>query len=170
PSLSLFALLLFAIGICQSVPYLLQRVSVYEVAIAGGYLCVNMGFWFLARGVLSPRMGVTSLAFSGLILGLAIGCRPHLAFVAMCAWFMLMWRLHQERSFFAALRSRELRAFTLPVAACVLMLAAYNYARFRDPLEFGLRYQIAGADYRGAVPARENLAPGLFYLLLCPPD
>jgi hypothetical protein len=50
------------------------------------------------------------------------------------------------------------------------MLAAYNYARFRDPLEFGLRYQIAGADYRGAVPARENLAPGLFYLLLCPPD
>jgi len=170
PSPRMFALLLFAIGICQSVPYLLQRVWVYEVAIAGGYLCISAGFWFLARGALPPRVEPTSLAFSGLMLGLAIGCRPHLAFVAICAGVMLVWRLRRERSFFATLRSRELLAFTLPVAACVLMLAAYNYERFRDPLEFGLRYQIAGADYRAAVPARENLAPGLFYLLLCPPD
>ena len=104
PSLSIFALLLFALGICQSVPYLLQRVWVYEVAIAGGYLCMSVGFWFLARGVLSPRVGVSSLVFSGLMLGLAIGCRLHLALVSMGAWFMLVWRLGREWSLFATLQ------------------------------------------------------------------
>src|SRR5262249_61565618 len=47
---------------------------------------------------------------------------------------------------------------------------AYTPRGFRAPLELGLRSQTAGADFRGAAPARENLAPGLFSLLLCPPD
>ena len=83
------------------------------------------------------------------------------AFAAVCAWLMLVWRLRRERSLFATLRSRELLAFTLPVAACVLTLAAYNYVRFGDPLEFGLRYQIAGADYRGLLVFAYLLHPSV---------
>src|SRR5882757_5023483 len=37
----LLALMLLALGVCQSVPYLLSRVWVYEVAIGAGYFCIS---------------------------------------------------------------------------------------------------------------------------------
>ncbi len=161
PPLPVFAALLLALGICSSVPFLLQRVWVYEVAIAGGYFCLSAGFWFLARGLLAARPAASSLAISGTMLGLAIGCRPHLAFAALFAGLLLLWCL--------GFRSRRLLAFVLPVAAVVLLLASYNYARFRDPFEFGLRYQMAGRTYFRPSLSLENLTPGLYYLLASPP-
>src|SRR5438128_8528899 len=40
PEPLLLAVMLLALGICQSVPYLLSRVWVYVIAIGGGYFCI----------------------------------------------------------------------------------------------------------------------------------
>src|SRR6202030_547155 len=48
PGPLLLAAMLLALGICQGVPYLLNRVFVYEIAIGGGYFCLSGAVFFLA--------------------------------------------------------------------------------------------------------------------------
>jgi hypothetical protein len=155
----LLMLCLLALGIGQSAPFLLHRVKVYEVAIACGYFCTSAGFYFLFRWLSAQRQRALWAALSGLCFGLAIGSRPHLGLAAAAGFVLIL-----------VLSRRELLAFALPVIMCGLAIAAYNYARFGDPLEFGLRYQLAETSYQNIRLSVVNEAPGLYYLLLCPPD
>jgi hypothetical protein len=158
-STTLVTLCLFALGIGQAVPFLLHRVKVYEVAIACGYCCVSAGFYFLFQWLTISRTRVPWAALSGLCFGFAIGCRPHLALAAGAGLILIV-----------LFSRRDVLAFAVPVMACGLAIAAYNYARFGDPLEFGLRYQLADTPYQNIRLSMVNEFPGLYYLLLCPPD
>jgi hypothetical protein len=170
PPLPLLAALLIVLGVCQSIPFLLQRAVVYEVAIAGGYFCLSGAFYFLARALSAERRRTLLFAMSGLLFGLAPGCRPDEAVGAIIAGVAVLIVLARAKSVRAALFSREFIAFMVPVAACAAALAAYNYARFGNPLEFGQRYQIGGTAYQNVSLALENVAPGIYYLLFCPPE
>ncbi len=154
------ALLLAALGICQGVPFLLQRVQVYEVAIAAGYFCLSAAFWAVAEATLGPTTRNLPLAVSGLMFGLAVGSRPHLIIYAAFAGLALLLTTR---------RARPLVAFAAPLAACLIAIAIYNYARFANPFEFGLRYQLARSSYHGIVPSPANIIPGLYYLILSTP-
>jgi hypothetical protein len=156
---SLLALCLFALGIGQLAPFLLHRVKVYEIAIVCGYACVSAGFYFLFRWIADARRQSAWAVFSGLAFGLAAGARPHLALAAVAGLVVLV--LFSRPAAFA---------FLAPVAMCGLAIAGYNYARFGNPLEFGLRYQLADTPYQNIRLSLVNEPPGLYYLLLCPPD
>ena len=174
-SVTLLTLCLLALGIGQSVPFLLHRAKLYEVAIACGFCCVSAGFYFLFRWLTVSRARALWAGLSGLSFGLAIGCRPHLGLAAACAFFlMLLVRDPGTRVEFGILNSERLRRdilpFFLPVIACCLGIAAYNYARFGNPLEFGTRYQLWAASYQNIRLSMANIVPGLYYLLLCPPN
>lgn len=73
-------------------------------------------------------------ALAGLCLGLAVSCRPHLAF-ALPFFLAEWWRETQGRE-----RWRAALRFALPLACVGLLLMANNYARFEHPLEFGHRF------------------------------
>ena len=88
--LSLYTIFLFALGLGQSVPFLLQRAKVYEVVIAGGYFCLSAGFYFLFRRLTESNRPLLWSGLSGLFLGLAIGCRPHLGLAAVCAFALIL--------------------------------------------------------------------------------
>jgi hypothetical protein len=45
-------------------------------------------------------------------------------------------------------------------------IALYNYARFGNPFEFGLTYQITGPYQGRVIPRLVNVIPGLFYNLI----
>lgn len=159
PGLPLLVLMLFALGLCQSVPYLLNRVWVYEIAIGGGYFCISGAIFFLTLGIQSGRSHW--LGASGLLFGLAVSCRPHLGLFGLIALVGLVvlrtrWRGAAAFGF----------AFTLVLAA----VAAYNYQRFGNPLEFGLRYLLTGPNQNRIRLAGANLLPGLYFWLACPPD
>ena len=155
---AVFLLCLLAIGLGQAVPFLLHRVKVYEVAIACGFCSTSAGFYFLFRWLSASRARALWAAISGLWFGLAIGARPHLG-LAAAAGFALV----------AILARRDLVSFAAPVIACIAAVAAYNYARFGNPLEFGLRYQLADAPYQNVRLSLVNEAPGIYYMLFCPP-
>ncbi len=169
PGPLLLTALLLALGVCQSVPYLLNRVWVYEIAIGGGYFCISAAVFFLARGMRSRR-SVYWLAGSGLMFGLAIFCRPHLGLVAAIALAGLAVYLTKSRSFISALRTREFIAFVVPLTLAGAAVATYNYRRFGDPFEFGIRYLLTGADQNRIKLTTGNVLPGLYYMLFCPPD
>jgi hypothetical protein len=72
--------------------------------------------------------------WAGLWLGLAVACRPHMAF-ALPFFALEWWRETKGRArLHAALR------FALPLALIGGALMWMNHARFGDPLEFGHRY------------------------------
>jgi hypothetical protein len=169
-SVMLLTLCLLAIGIGQSVPYMLHRALLYEVAIACGFCCVSAGFFFLFRWMTVPHKRALWAGLSGLSFGLAIGSRPHLGLAAMSAVVLMLWLPDPGTRFFRRFTRKDVVAFCVPVVACCLGIVAYNYARFGNPLEFGLRYQLGEASYQNVHLSMENLIPGLYYLLFCPPN
>jgi hypothetical protein len=162
------AFLLLTLGVGQSVPYLCSRVGVYEVAIAGGFCSVAAGIYFLSRGLTASRPA-SSLAAAGLMFGLALACRPHLGFVGFICFAALVIYIalkHGER-----IRWRDAAWYLVAFTASGLMVAVYNYVRFGDPFEFGLRYLLAGDEAQQRVRlSGASLIPGLYYMLICPPD
>ncbi|HEX5229673.1 MAG TPA: hypothetical protein VFW44_18300 [Bryobacteraceae bacterium] len=154
-----FVLCLIALGTGASVPFMLHRVKVYEVAIACGFCCTSAGFYFLFRWLSAQGARVWWAGLSGLCFGLAIGARPHLGLAAAAGFFLI-----------ALLARRDLLVFAVPVIACIAAIAAYNYARFGNPLEFGLRYQLADTSYQHVHLSAANERLGLYFLLVCPPD
>jgi len=168
PGPLLLGILLLGLGFCQSVPFLLNRVGVYEIPIAGGYFCLSAAVFCLTRGMEIPEnAGAVShwgwLAPAGLMYGCAVGCRPHLIFAGFIAFIGLI--------VFRKLRfSKEAVAFTAAFALAGLAIAAYNYARFGNPFEFGFRYQLSGPGQNRIELATRNVVPGFYYMLISPPD
>lgn len=160
PPLWLLAFLFLALGVCQSVPFLLNRAAVYEVAIASGYCFVSGGLFFLSRGI-GPGARTWNLAASGVMFGLAVASRPHLIFAGAIALAGLA-SYHLRRG------SRRFVVFAAGWAAIGVGIAWYNYQRFGSPLEFGFRYQLAGPGQNRVEIAGRNVVPGLYYMLLAP--
>src|ERR1700677_361480 len=126
-----------------------RRTSIWEPPIAAGhfYAVGMLAFGYLAT---RSRRPWGWLAASGLYLGLAVGSRPTLAaagaglavIVAACA------RGPGEGGRPGRLRRAALCicAAGIPLGAVVAGLLAYNYARFGDALEFGIKYQMSSAN------------------------
>src|SRR5262249_18052412 len=163
PSPPLLTLLLLALAVCQGVPFLLNRIWVYEVAIAFGYFCLSGAVFFLSRAIESRRAPAW-LAASGLMFGLAIGCRPHpglapgVATAAVALYFVRKQR------------TGALLAFLAPLVAVGLAIATYNYQRFGNPFDFGVRYVLGNPTLSRTELEARWVLPGLYYFLICAPD
>ncbi len=164
PGLPLLVLMLLALGLCSGVPYLLNRVAVYEIAIGGGYFSVSGGLFFLTLGVESKTAArcVAWLTASGLFFGAAVSCRPHLGIAGLFALAGLALLLAKSRARLIGF----LAAFAIPG----LLVALYNYRRFGSPFEFGIRYLLTGPVPIGIKLAFANLMPGFYFWLFCPPE
>jgi hypothetical protein len=164
----MFALFLLTLAFGEAVPYVLQRAMFYEIALASGFLFVSCGFFCLLESLMSRQRRVTWLFLCGLCFGLAAGCRPNLVLAAVPALIIIVhsrWKPLGLR----ALLSKEVVALTIPLAICCLCIAGYNYARFGNPLEFGLHYLMAQSSYQNIRPALANIGPGLYYFLFAAP-
>ncbi|HEY7388916.1 MAG TPA: hypothetical protein VH640_10435 [Bryobacteraceae bacterium] len=155
------ALLVFALGICQSVPYLLNRPAVYEIAIASGYCFLSVAIFCLAYGAQSGRPALCLVVF-GVLFGLAMASRPHLSLAALVAALFL----GSLRRF----SSHRMIAFGLAFAAICAAVGIYNQQRFGNAFEFGFRYQLSGPGQNQIDLAARNLIPGFYFMLLRPPD
>lgn len=136
-------LIALMLGVATYVPLLLRRSMVYEVAVAGGFCWSMLMLLGVYRAWHSSRQVSWWLAWVGLCGGLAVACRPNLA--PGLSMVVVLTGLHLWRRQLS-LRARRagLLALGLPYAACAFGLMAYNYARFDHPLEFGMRYALAG--------------------------
>ncbi len=148
------AVLLLAFG--SATPLLLTASRVYEVAVAGGYCCMAGAWLAMARALPGGRNAGRWLAAASLALGLAVGCRPNYVFALplLLATAVLIGRSRRQdgpgggRSGWPALAA----AAVVPAAIIGLGLAAYNYGRFGNPLEFGFTYQLTGRSAKLASP------------------
>jgi hypothetical protein len=152
------------LALASAVPFILRRPAVYEEEISGGYCFAMAGVWLAVSALAERRPSLMRLAFTSLCIGLAAGARPDLALIAIVL----------VPVYISARRARPRRglaiALTVPLAACVLLLLAYNQARFGSPLENGTRYQLAGIDQQTApFDSLSYVAPGFWLYGLSPP-
>jgi len=122
------------LGSMSLLSLLVRRPAFYQVAISAGYFCVMTGFLALAKALVPGLASPKWLVIAGLLLGLAVGCRPHL--VIVCVIVLGSFAIRSRRN------PRLVLAMATGMAACALALGWYNYVRFDDPLEFGRTYQL----------------------------
>ncbi len=128
-----------ALGLATGVPVMLPRSSVYEVAISCGYMLTMLSLGAIWCALHEPERRCWWLAAASAAYGLAVGARPTLLLGAVILLVPVIQASREGR-----------RVWTLLVAAIGpftfigLGLMLYNALRFGSPLEFGIRYQLAG--------------------------
>jgi hypothetical protein len=152
------------LALACGVPFVLRRPAIYEEAICGGYCFAMAAIWLAISALANRRASLARLGSMSLCFGLAVGSRPDLAFTAV----MLVLVYLSLRS----VRPRRglLISLIVPLGVCVLLLLAYNQARFGNPLENGAHYQLAGFNQRTArFDQLSYVPPGLWFYWVSPP-
>lgn len=158
---------LTTVGICNFSAIVLQRPTVYEVSISAAYFFTSLAWWQLSLVFFqSPMRRMRPLTIASLAFGLAVASRPSWI-VASPVLLIALWDIRREwrcPSFRIAL----VRAIG-PLSFCVMILLLLNVARFDDPLEFGMRYQLS-AERPPPVPFElQHIPYSLYMYILAPP-
>jgi hypothetical protein len=157
---------LLALALTNGMPFLLRGPSVYEVAIAAGACFLwAAAFAFSAAGD-HGRVRPWALVLGSLLLGLAVGSRPSHLFSAPLLLALGVLALPE-----GSIRRVKVAAAALaPFGVVLVLLGAYNAARFSSPFEFGTRYQLSGNHPHGLLWLDpRGVVPGLYFNFLAPP-
>jgi hypothetical protein len=158
------ALAALTLALASAVPFILRRPAVYEEAIAGGYCFAMAGIWLAISALSHRRASLKRLASMSLCIGLTIASRPNLALigVVMVPVYLSLRAIRGRRDLLLAL--------IIPAGVCILLLLAYNQARFGNPLENGAKYQLAGINQTTApFDDVSYVPPGLWFYGISPP-
>ena len=150
------------------VPFLLRTPEIYQVSIAGAYCFTCASLWLLTKGLSGARRASWWLGFASLAAGLAAGA--HWDMVLLGALLLgSLWYLHREAPVGRGGEARRALVVVGPFAAAVVLLLAYNVARFGSPLQFGASYQLAGYDpTKTPFYKLGYLWPSLYYYFVAP--
>jgi hypothetical protein len=130
-----FPLWVLFIGLGNVIAFVIVTVHMYEVAIICGMAMTAMWALALLRYNESPTPG--RAAWLGLWLALSIAARPNLGVLLLVMPFVI------ERT------RKTIVAVLAPLAIVAIGMLWYNFARFGNPLEFGIRYQLTNVDMQG---------------------
>jgi hypothetical protein len=163
-----------AFGLGGMMPYLVARPGVYHAPILLATLLVLAALYCLTviveRRDASP--GLLYCVLAGVFLGWAIASRISYVAYAGAIGLVLAWVL-LRRPADRARSIRQLVGFAAPLALSLVLLLAYNWARFESPFEFGQKYQLAGTDQtRSSLACGRNLPGyvGLYFLSIPRPQ
>jgi hypothetical protein len=140
PAVPSLSLIIFIASGLVNLPFLflLGRAEVYETSIIAGqfFLFLGLSSWMMYSGTGRSFW----LVITGLSWGLALGSRYNLAISILLFIGFTIVSIGQEvqRNYFWS----KLSLLLFPLALCVLGLGMYNMARFGNPLETGLTYQL----------------------------
>jgi hypothetical protein len=142
----------FAFG--HPTPYLVASGAVYEAAIAGGQVFLLAGLIFAFDAVWLAQKGTRSsrrLIAAGVLWAMALACRISIGLavpllIVGTAVFVTSptepkWRC----------RLRNVAQMGMPVLTVVLLLLAYNKARFAGWFDFGVRHQLTTNPFHAAL-------------------
>ena len=142
PRVPFFLWVLF-LGLGNAVPFVLTSVHTYEVAIATGMAMTAS--WALSVLRLLRAPSAARALWMGVWLALAIAARPDLVILGVPAAVVLVLAFRTR----GAQLVRAACLFAVPLVIAGAAMLWYNAARFSDPLEFGVRYQLTSVDMAG---------------------
>jgi hypothetical protein len=138
------------LGTVTTLPVFLVRPGLFEVSISCGYALTMLSLAALWNSWHRSRGRAGWLALASLLYGLAVGARPTLLFGAsLLALPVAAAFVEERRSGLPGGGPGLLAAALLPLAAVGAGLAAYNFARFGDPLQLGTGFMLTGVNLAG---------------------
>jgi hypothetical protein len=160
------------IGFSNPSFWMLGRPSVYETAIVSGQFWLVLGLLFAFKAFSSGSHKKTNilLLISGISLTCAVGSRALLAPPVIFSGLMILWQLKKHSKNHSKFSSMAM-VFGVPLLVGAGLLMGYNLARFKDPFEIGLRYQLTGPamQHYDLVSSIKYVVPNLFgYLVRMP--
>ncbi len=145
------AALALLLGSATTLPVFLVRPGLYEVSISCGFAFTMLSLAALWNAVHRPSGACAWVAAAGVAYGLAVAARPSLLFCAVVLF------LPAAAALAPRLRGGAPRPWAalflsalVPLSATGAAMAAYNLARFGDPLQFGNAYQLTGIPFSWA--------------------
>ncbi len=129
---------------------LVARARTYEIPVAACAAAMTWAIWATVLAATPDENRRKNLAIASLLYGIAIASRPHFI-VAICAIYVTMLVLFRKDNYSSTgnrLTEKILDAFAMFTPFCMILLtmAAYNYFRFDNIFEFGVRYQMGEVD------------------------
>lgn len=165
----------FALGLGQVAPILLRRPRAYEIAVTAAYCFLLGGLYFLARAILKPQTKRRYALLAALFLGLAAASRPQCAIAALVAVVFYGFYLKRARALTGRAWLADFAMLAVPLGIAGALIGWYNFVRFDNPLDFGIRYQVGvinllkEATINSPRTRLQHILSSLYYLLLCPP-
>ena len=141
---------------CNVTPWLMRRPTIYEAVIACGLFFMTGAVFFLVLAVnkIYPR-NIPFLLTGSIFLGLAFGARPTYLFASVILISTMVIKIIKEKDLNVRhSKIYEYVALTVPIAVCIFLLMSYNYLRFDNPFEFGIKYQRSGDN---SIPKEFNI-------------
>lgn len=121
---------------------LMGRPAIYEIENAAAYAFLGLSLLSLALHESGEAKSRCSLACTGAFAALTMGCRPNYfpAVAVVAGWVLFRaWGLLQGRPRRALLALGPL----IPLFAIGAALAYWNFHRFGNPLDFGLKHTVS---------------------------
>lgn len=129
-----------ALGLTLPVPYIMTGAAFYHVAIMSSLCWLSVAAVCVWQALAGGRQWYWWLAACGCVM-LCTGSRVHVGGVALALLCVLMARVARL----------NWRAWLVCAVVCLVGLGAlvwYNYLRFGNPLEFGVRYLLGEVEQR----------------------
>jgi hypothetical protein len=137
------------LGLANPIMLLTQAPQFYQVPISCAFLLLMLTLGAIYRALHAPpRTEWAWLASASLCFGLSVGARPNYVLSGFALCVPIGWLILRRRRPVAGL----LAAGFGPAVLCGVALLLYNWQRFGAPLEFGMRYQLAGESFRDLKP------------------
>lgn len=137
-----FLAMVVAFGTVGGTAFLERRPEMYEVSISCAFAMIMAALASLWCSLGSVRRPLAWTSLSSLFFGLAVGSRPTFLFGAAALFIPVAFHLRAQASAGWDRHSRWRRAVAAfaPLAFIGIGLAGYNYLRFGNPAEFGIKY------------------------------
>lgn len=140
-----------ALGLGSCIPFVVGSPRIYDVPITCAFACCMLA----AHAVLSAaaasrsRDRIVAVALASGAWGLAVASRPNyiLGLIPLGVAAAVIFRRARKEPGPPSWAAFWIAAIA-PVALVCAALALYNYARFDNPMEFGVTYQFSAMDMR----------------------
>jgi|GEM_PF-5412997 len=157
----LFGASVIALGLGNMSAVLLSRPAMYEHAQAAGTMFMMAGAYVLFRLIREEVMDLRELCLAFACFGLALLSRMiHLPAILLLT-LLAAHRIHRGKG----PKIRSMACIVIPLLLAFSVLFAYNLARFGDPLENGMRYQLNKVKDI-TLPSPANVAAGAYYHIM----
>lgn len=131
------------------------------------------GSWYFAQTVACTLLVIAVYEFLNrkryFLIGLLVACAIATRITTVPASLFFLYFLFQK-----PFKLNNLVKFLLPITVAILLLAIYNYARFKNPLESGYNYQIIPKEAKArreiGLFSPKHIPSNLYYMLLKGPD
>lgn len=126
------------LGFANVLPYCLRRPAIWEAAVVCGFFYLTGAIYWLCTAFRSPVPSFWRLLLGSTFLGLSIGGRPQ--FVLLAVLILIIWRKIKDLRLDPKVEAKNLFAAFAPFLIFVTSLGIYNYLRFDNPFEFGVKW------------------------------